>query len=665
MRDVIYTACGICLMGILACTQADEPGTQQVQDPITIKLTNNNGDLEYCDANGECTTLPYDGDCAVVEIDIDQRTGNTCERCVLADGTVSDLGCVDTNVGCVLVTLPDPDCVVCAYVNGAIIFSTCTEQDSPDCYVSADCRDENGFGGFCLDGNCVYEPGCRENADCPPGFQCEYAGNDEPTPTDDPANPSDPDWATDPDDSPVSPGWYGTCVPRDVDCFSDFDCPPHMYCQSWCYGEDPVVGPCGDDGSCPDGFACLDGMCEPTCEDGMNCARPAPPPNCQGICQPYYENPCANVECPRGMHCEAYEVYCFAAPCPPVAECIPDYRECTGDLDCPDGFSCITEVCPAMPCYADGDCPPCYGICQPSLPEYCYSDDECGPGMTCEFYYEQGVTCDADGSCDVPAIAAGVCVPSSVWCQTNDECGEMALCVDGECVFRFDCDASHAYCDMMPPTCPEGQVITVLNGCYGPCVDPYMCEPAQQGCIFNEECPPMHECLVYCWDCWEDSSGVPNPDCGAGCEGVCVPFEPYCQSDDECYDAAGNMGNCEGGWCIFETIGCDDTTCPEGLVCEEICEGLGDCDSSDPNNCFLPPMECYSICMAPPSDDCFRTGCSGEICADRDTSSACVYLEEYRCLDSAICERQVDGSCGWTSTDEAVRCILEEVDRTP
>ena len=54
---------------------------------------------------------------------------------------------------------------------------------------------------------------------------------------------------------------------------------------------------------------------------------------------------------------------------------------------------------------------------------------------------------------------------------------------------------------------------------------------------------------------------------------------------------------------------------------------------------------------------CIRTGCSGQICSDRPRSSTCEMRPEYRCYDTARCERQDDGSCGFTLTDELEQCL--------
>lgn len=55
---------------------------------------------------------------------------------------------------------------------------------------------------------------------------------------------------------------------------------------------------------------------------------------------------------------------------------------------------------------------------------------------------------------------------------------------------------------------------------------------------------------------------------------------------------------------------------------------------------------------------CFVGGCSSEICTDRpDMASNCMYREEYACYQTATCERQESGQCGWTETPELKECL--------
>ena len=63
---------------------------------------------------------------------------------------------------------------------------------------------------------------------------------------------------------------------------------------------------------------------------------------------------------------------------------------------------------------------------------------------------------------------------------------------------------------------------------------------------------------------------------------------------------------------------------------------------------------------------CFVGGCSGTLCSDHEGAvSTCEYKEEYACYQSATCERQADGQCGWTQTEELKKCLAGAEDPGP
>lgn len=55
---------------------------------------------------------------------------------------------------------------------------------------------------------------------------------------------------------------------------------------------------------------------------------------------------------------------------------------------------------------------------------------------------------------------------------------------------------------------------------------------------------------------------------------------------------------------------------------------------------------------------CFVGGCSSEVCSDQEgVVTTCDWHEEYACYQSATCERQGDGTCGFTPTPELEACL--------
>ncbi len=59
----------------------------------------------------------------------------------------------------------------------------------------------------------------------------------------------------------------------------------------------------------------------------------------------------------------------------------------------------------------------------------------------------------------------------------------------------------------------------------------------------------------------------------------------------------------------------------------------------------------------PVASECRKTGCSGQICADQEIMTTCEFRTEYACYQNAKCERQPNGTCGFTPTSELTGCL--------
>lgn len=60
----------------------------------------------------------------------------------------------------------------------------------------------------------------------------------------------------------------------------------------------------------------------------------------------------------------------------------------------------------------------------------------------------------------------------------------------------------------------------------------------------------------------------------------------------------------------------------------------------------------------PVAKECFKGGCSRQLCTDSpDMVSTCEWRDEYACYQSATCEQQSSGECGWTMTDTLNQCL--------
>jgi hypothetical protein len=58
---------------------------------------------------------------------------------------------------------------------------------------------------------------------------------------------------------------------------------------------------------------------------------------------------------------------------------------------------------------------------------------------------------------------------------------------------------------------------------------------------------------------------------------------------------------------------------------------------------------------------CVIGGCSSQLCVDAgkgDVATTCEWTEAYACYQTAQCEKQATGQCGWTETKELNQCLL-------
>lgn len=78
----------------------------------------------------------------------------------------------------------------------------------------------------------------------------------------------------------------------------------------------------------------------------------------------------------------------------------------------------------------------------------------------------------------------------------------------------------------------------------------------------------------------------------------------------------------------------------------------------------------FTACFTPSAfaisdKTCRATGCSGQICSDRDVMSTCEWREDYACYKFSACERQTNGACGWTQTKAFLNCKDTQGDTKP
>lgn len=124
--------------------------------------------------------------------------------------------------------------------------------------------------------------------------------------------------------------------------------------------------------------------------------------------------------------------------------------------------------------------------------------------------------------------------------------------------------------------------------------------------------------------------------------------------------------------------GCNDCSCSaQGIMCtQRACApaGGGSCTyggktyaagASFPStdNCNTCGCEadgnvlCTERACAPAPSACKKTGCSGELCSDQDVASSCLWTAAFACYQTAACERQPDGACGFTPSAALTQCL--------
>ncbi len=54
---------------------------------------------------------------------------------------------------------------------------------------------------------------------------------------------------------------------------------------------------------------------------------------------------------------------------------------------------------------------------------------------------------------------------------------------------------------------------------------------------------------------------------------------------------------------------------------------------------------------------CLISGCSAQVCSDKEVVTTCEYKAAYACYKNARCERQSNGQCGWTETAALKQCL--------
>jgi len=422
---------------------------------------------------------------------------------------------------------------------------------------------------------------CFSDADCPAGFRCELPMWDDRNCFDDSGNmdenciPGDcvlEDGTVDPDCMPQGPG---ICVPVEIQCMVDSDCPPGYACELLDFGG-------GQD---------IDG-------DGQVDCDPATGTDCMpfGICVPRQQGCLSDADCAPGERCELID--CADADgedntdpdgngtdCAPYGICVPVNEGCLSDADCPAGFRCELNYFPD-------------GTCDESTGEDCDNVPPCDPA-TGEY-------------CGEPF---GRCVPVQQDCIDDSDCPDGFFCL----VTCYDENGD----GQIPPDCfgtcqPREDNRCIVTGCSGQVCAPH---PVNTDCEWR----PEYECLQFseCMVLDDTASGE------LGCGWLetpeyleCLARIQGCRSDDECGPGEFCLdGQCQGEDCVCPEIyapvcglllASDGQALEQtfGNLCELRCAGAellheGECDNGDDD------LRCNSDNECPDGSACINGRCGG------------------------------------------------------
>jgi hypothetical protein len=341
-------------------------------------------------------------------------------------------------------------------------------------------------------------------------------------------------------------------------------------------------------------------------------------------------------------------------------------QSCGAVLNCESG-TCVEGVCCDKPCA--GDCEACVqaktgkpdGTCAPVLKDtdpknkcevlgpmgFCQRKGLCDGAGQCET--KSGVpcgvsgcdplgaakvdyACDDNGACSSKSTSCGVFVCSGAECLSScvkdEDCQGGYFCQSGSCVASAD----------------QGKACAKNSECgSGFCVDGVCCNAACDG---------------VCEACSADRKGY-------GQNGVCQDVKAGLDLDNECDPDAPatcqKSGTCDGkGACAVYPSGtsCGVTTCTDGKVTGQVCDGQGTCTSAQqPVSCFpyvlcADAQSCAAKCASDnqcaPSHHCDLASSPPTCAEDKIDGSVCTKSGECasgNCTDGVCCNDLCGGAC--------------------
>ncbi|GMS80858.1 hypothetical protein PENTCL1PPCAC_3033, partial [Pristionchus entomophagus] len=232
------------------------------------------------------------------------------------------------------------------------------------------------------------------------------------------------------------------------------------------------------------------------------------------------EDPCATIDCAKGLICKKQTVNCLVAPCPRLAKCVPastgpsggsnSTEDLCATVDCAKGLVCKVQTvnCLLPPC------PPLAQCVSPSTGPSCITM-KCAANTIC-VELPTGSACQPNGGSNSTTnpCAAMMCAIGSVCqlktvncvrapCPPVAECvprsTNTSACLTMKCKAGFECrngDKGETCYPISTPkpdacanhTCPAGQQCSVLmvNCLVAPC------PPPMPRCIVNQADSPCN-----------------------------------------------------------------------------------------------------------------------------------------------------------------------------
>jgi len=139
--------------------------------------------------------------------------------------------------------------------------------------------------------------------------------------------------------------------------------------------------------------------------------------------------------------------------------------------------------------------------------------------------------------------------------------------------------------------------------------------------------------------------GMPNPN--AFCPGG--KMVPKYDEDGVCITGYDCLP-CEVADC-GPALGMPNKLCSDGKT---VSGPTGKCIPSGWGTCGWEVIDC------PAAPKCQVTGCSGQLCADKEIATTCEYMNWYSCFKLSECgEFGANGSCGWKQTPAFTSCMAQ------